>query len=897
KIVCYFGSWAVYRPGLGAIDVNDIDPRLCTHLIYTFVGINTDGSVKINDPWADLPDGGGKNGYGKFTALRNRSPGTKAMIAVGGWNEGSNKFSQVVSNPGTRARFVQNVVDFLRKYNFDGFDVDWEYPNQRGGQPSDKQNFVNLLRELKSAFSPHGYILSVAVAAVASSASQSYNIRDVAEQVDFVNLMAYDMNGSWNSFTGENAPLYSNDPNNVNAAVRYWLSQGASPNKLILGIPSYGRSFTLANAGNNGIGAPAVGPGTVGPYTREAGMLGYNEICEKLRQGGWTINRDGQQLVPYMVQGNQWVGYDDVQSIREKAKYINSLNLGGAMLWSIETDDFRGVCGQRYPLLSVLNSALNGGAAPAPAPVPNPTPTSAPQPPPQPPSGSVCNKEGYKFTVVFLAVFVAMASSGKKKIVGYFGSWAVYRPGLGAIDVTDIDPRLCTHLIYAFVGINADGSLKIHDPWADLPDGGGKNGYGKYNFDGLDVDWEYPNQRGGVPSDKQNFVNLLKELKSAFRPRGYILSVAVAAVASSASQSYNIRDVAEQVDFVNLMTYDMNGSWNSVIGQNAPLYSSDGNNVHDAVRHWLSQGASPNKLILGIPTYGRSFTLANAGNCNIGARASGPGAVGPYTKEAGMLGYNEICEKLRQGGWTVSRDAQQLVPYMYQGNQWVGYDDVQSVREKAKYINSYHLGGGMIWSLETDDFRGVCGQKYPLLRALHSNYVKVAHITSKILHYFYQLVNLCLPGSLHPSNAVANYWLSQGAPADKIIIGMPFYGISFTLRDANKHGTHSPVSGKGTVNFADGDGNINYNSLCTHIHKDGWTIVRDQKQRVPYCYKGNQWISYDDVESIREKAEYVKNHNLGGAMVWSMDTDDFAGKCGPKHPLLNVINNVLRKCE
>ncbi|XP_015439740.1 PREDICTED: probable chitinase 3 [Dufourea novaeangliae] len=638
------------------------------------------------------------------------------MIAVGGWNEGSNKFSQVVSNPGTRARFVQNVVDFLRKYNFDGFDVDWEYPNQRGGQPSDKQNFVNLLRELKSAFSPHGYILSVAVAAVASSASQSYNIRDVAEQVDFVNLMAYDMNGSWNSFTGENAPLYSNDPNNVNAAVRYWLSQGASPNKLILGIPSYGRSFTLANAGNNGIGAPAVGPGTVGPYTREAGMLGYNEICEKLRQGGWTINRDGQQLVPYMVQGNQWVGYDDVQSIREKAKYINSLNLGGAMLWSIETDDFRGVCGQRYPLLSVLNSALNGGAAPAPAPVPNPTPTSAPQPPPQPPSGSVCNKEGYVRDPKDCSTFYYC-----RNVNGQYQASKFSCPAGTAFDTTI---ETCNYRQ------NVPGLL--HNPddiKVNLPSNSGTRArfvqnvvdfLRRYNFDGLDVDWEYPNQRGGVPSDKQNFVNLLKELKSAFRPRGYILSVAVAAVASSASQSYNIRDVAEQVDFVNLMTYDMNGSWNSVIGQNAPLYSSDGNNVHDAVRHWLSQGASPNKLILGIPTYGRSFTLANAGNCNIGARASGPGAVGPYTKEAGMLGYNEICEKLRQGGWTVSRDAQQLVPYMYQGNQWVGYDDVQSVREKAKYINSYHLGGGMIWSLETDDFRGVCGQKYPLLRALHS---------------------------------------------------------------------------------------------------------------------------------------------------------------------------------
>lgn len=409
KIVCYFGSWTVYRPGNGKIQIEDLNPKLCTHMIYSFIGINTDGSVRVMDAWADLPDGGGKDGFGNFVRLSNRN-GAIPMIAIGGWNEGSVKFSQVTSNPQTRSRLVQEVVKFLQRYNFKGFDVDWEYPNQRGGQPADRQNFVALLRELRQEFDRYGYTLSVAVGAAEKSASQSYIINQVTQYVHFVNLMTYDMNGSWNKVTGLNAPLYASSREqgdqaklNVDASVRYWLSQGAPANKLVLGIPSYGRSFTLANPGNNDVGAPATGPGAAGPYTREAGMLGYNEICEYIRQGGWNIRRENQQHVPFAVNGNQWVGYDDVQSVREKCNYANRMNLAGAMMWSVETDDFRGICGARYPLLSVMNEVIRGGQPqppnPPPTDKPKPPPTDKPNPPPtdkpNPPSSGLCTKEGY----------------------------------------------------------------------------------------------------------------------------------------------------------------------------------------------------------------------------------------------------------------------------------------------------------------------------------------------------------------------------------------------------------------------------------------------------------------------------------------------------------------------
>lgn len=77
-------------------------------------------------------------------------------------------------------------------------------------------------------------------------------------------------------------------------------------------MPFYGRGFTLADKNQNVLGAPTTGPAAAGPYTREGGMLGYNEICEFFGQDGWTVVRQEEHRTPYAYKGDQWVGYDDV---------------------------------------------------------------------------------------------------------------------------------------------------------------------------------------------------------------------------------------------------------------------------------------------------------------------------------------------------------------------------------------------------------------------------------------------------------------------------------------------------------------------------------------------------------------------------------------------------------
>lgn len=173
-----------------------------------------------------------------------------------------------------------------------------------------------------------------------------------------------------------------------NSTINFYVKAGADREKLVLGIPTYGRSYTLFNSDSTEIGAPADGPGKLrlslsfssrhwtfvsifsgeqGDATREKGYLAYYEICQSLKEedSDWeVIQPNPDALGPYAVSGNQWVGYDDEDIVRKKSKFVVEQNLGGIMFWSIDNDDFRGLCnGKAYPLIEAAKEAYLDGLA------------------------------------------------------------------------------------------------------------------------------------------------------------------------------------------------------------------------------------------------------------------------------------------------------------------------------------------------------------------------------------------------------------------------------------------------------------------------------------------------------------------------------------------------------
>lgn len=177
--------------------------------------------------------------------------------------------------------------------------------------------------------------------------------------------MSYDYHGKWDLKTGHNAPLYpksEEDYLNVEYTLNFLFQKGAKAEKTVLGVPLYGRAFMLVDQSQNGFDAKAESTSFQGPYTREDGFLGYNEICEELMEqdNPWTSKFDQDHQAPYMFKGKKWISYDDEKSIRLKSEFAFDKGLAGVMVWSIETDDFKGICGQdRFPLLRTINNALH----------------------------------------------------------------------------------------------------------------------------------------------------------------------------------------------------------------------------------------------------------------------------------------------------------------------------------------------------------------------------------------------------------------------------------------------------------------------------------------------------------------------------------------------------------
>ncbi|XP_052787415.1 chitotriosidase-1-like isoform X2 [Mya arenaria] len=378
RIVCVYTNWSQYRPGDGKFLPEDVDPTLCTHLIYVYAKLqrNKLHSSEWNDEGTRWKDGM----YQRVINLKELNPEMKVLLGVGGWMMGSKDFSRLASRRGSRRVFARSAVKFLRDRKFDGLTIDWQHPTRRGGRPRDRENYSFLLKEVRMAFDAESkksglppLLLTAGVSASIDVIDTAYEVDNLTRYTDFLNVFAYDLHGAWDNYTGHPSQLYPRQDEfgpateiNVDASMRHWMSLVPDASKLVLGVSTYGRTFTLRRSRHHEYNVPTTGPGVEGEFTRQTGMLAYYERCNQYMDAPRVWDPVSQ--VAYWYSGDQWIAGEDTDSVRAKVNWARYNAAGGIMLSSLDMDDFTGMfcTGEISPLLNAIHDQLKKPLPPNP---------------------------------------------------------------------------------------------------------------------------------------------------------------------------------------------------------------------------------------------------------------------------------------------------------------------------------------------------------------------------------------------------------------------------------------------------------------------------------------------------------------------------------------------------
>jgi len=337
-------------PQHSTLAAGQVDAHSVTRFNYAFANIAEGRMV------AGYPEDAANIAF--VAALRKQSPSLTVLISVGGWLW-SGGFSDMALTGESRARFIDSVMDFIKHYDLDGLDVDWEYPGEPGAghtfRSEDRQDYTALLKELRERFDAatkkSGKKLYLTIAAGASNDFLAHtDMAQVARYVDTVNVMAYDYYepGS-DPTTGHSAPLYTNprDPHkdSADASVKAFEAAGVPANKIVLGMPFYGHVWSSVTDSEHGLYEPGKpgSPGSAPFNVIESTMLGH----------GFTRYWDSISQVPWLFNAGTrtFVSYEDEQSIKGKCRYVIDGKLAGMMFWELE-DDPEG------KLLNVLDACI-----------------------------------------------------------------------------------------------------------------------------------------------------------------------------------------------------------------------------------------------------------------------------------------------------------------------------------------------------------------------------------------------------------------------------------------------------------------------------------------------------------------------------------------------------------
>jgi chitinase len=342
-IIGYVGG---YR---GLITIN-ISAAKLTHLNYAFVNVINNRAVLSRERTDTV-------NLRNLGLLKKINPDLKILISIGGWSW-SGGFSDAVLSDTSRQAFAASAIAIVKRFNLDGIDIDWEYPDSPGAghifRPEDKQNytlmFAELRRQLNILANQTGKTMLLTTATGGFVSFLRHTEMDkAAVYLDYINLMTYDFfgNGTAVHHTNLFASAQNGKNDNADKAVQAYLAAGVPASKLVLGVAFYGRLFQLKPTAKKGLGDSTI---------KNLRLVDYTFIQDSLLNNlarGFVKYQDTAARAPYLfnIGSSQFVTYDDEWSVKNKCEYVLQHKLAGVMFWEYDSDP-------KDHLLDQINTSL-----------------------------------------------------------------------------------------------------------------------------------------------------------------------------------------------------------------------------------------------------------------------------------------------------------------------------------------------------------------------------------------------------------------------------------------------------------------------------------------------------------------------------------------------------------
>jgi chitinase len=260
----------------------------------------------------------------------------KLLVSLGGWGWDS-QFASIVAHPEAEDRYVSTVLRLVDEADYDGIDLDWEYPDTKAEVVGFERLTRRFRKELSAIGKKKGRAMLVTMAASSNPGTLRWLDRAfLLETMDWINVMTYDFTGDWTNYAGHHSPLHASKKQpgparSTEQAMTYLVEErGLPPDRLAVGIPLYGRGFAVAEPYASTRGAPKV----------RIPQGNYSNLHKLEAEQGWTKTWDDETGNPWLTAPDRSVviGYDDARSVALKTDWAMKRGFRGVFFWQINAD-------------------------------------------------------------------------------------------------------------------------------------------------------------------------------------------------------------------------------------------------------------------------------------------------------------------------------------------------------------------------------------------------------------------------------------------------------------------------------------------------------------------------------------------------------------------------------